>query len=69
MIASWKEFFIAVEQMRECQKEYARTNRPSARLIAIKCENAVDACIQEKREEWARQLQPEFLGEDKNGKA
>jgi len=60
MISSWKEFFTAVEQMRECQKEYSRTNRLSARLIAAKCEKAVDACIEQKRAEWAREKQPEL---------
>jgi excinuclease UvrABC nuclease subunit len=61
MIASWKDFFVAVEQMRQCQKEYSRTNGPCARLAAKKCEAAVDACIEEKRAEWARQIQPELL--------
>jgi predicted GIY-YIG superfamily endonuclease len=62
MIASWKEFFIAVEQMRECQKEYFRTKGPLALMAAQKCEAAVDACIKEKRAEWARQKQPELIG-------
>ena len=66
MITSWKEFLIAVEQMRECQKVYSRTNSPTARHTAQKCEAEVDACIQEKREEWARQQQPEMF---KNGGA
>ena len=61
MIASWKDFFIAVEQMRECQKVYFRTKSHMALLASKKCEAAVDACIREKREEWARQAQPEFL--------
>jgi hypothetical protein len=61
MIASWKDFFIAVEQMRECQKEYFRTKGPGALRAAKKCEAAVDVCIKEKRAEWARQNQPELL--------
>ena len=62
MIASWKEFFIAVEQMRECQKEYFRTKGHAAFFAARKCEAAVDASIKEKRAEWARQIQPELEG-------
>ena len=61
MIASWKDFFIAVEQMRECQKAYFRTRGPAALLAAKRCELAVDACIEEKRAEWARQKQPELF--------
>jgi hypothetical protein len=61
MIASWKEFFIAVEQMRQCQIEYFRTKWPTALLAAKKCEAAVDACIKEKRAEWALQKQPKLL--------
>jgi len=64
MIASWKEFFIAVEQMRECQKAYFRTKAPSALLASKKCESAVDAAINQKRAEWARQIQPELIGEN-----
>ena len=62
-ITSWKSFFIAVEQMREIQKLYFRTRSPSAHSAAEKCEAVVDACIKEKRDEWARQLQPELLQE------
>ena len=61
MIASWKDFFTAVERMRQCQIEYFRTRGPGALLAAKKCEAAVDACIEEKRAEWARQKQPELL--------
>jgi hypothetical protein len=60
MIASWKEFFTAVEQMRECQKAYARTKSPSAHNAAKRCEAAVDACIKEKRAGWAREKQPKL---------
>jgi hypothetical protein len=58
MISSWKEFFIAVEQMRECQKEYFRTNAPSALTASKRCESAVDAVINQKRSEWAQEKQP-----------
>ena len=67
MISSWKEFFIAVEQMRECQKAYFRTKSPLSLLAAKKCESAVDAAIKEKRSEWARKIQPELIG-DNHGK-
>lgn len=61
MIKSWKEFLIAVEQMRECQKVYFQTKSPSALHASKKCEMAVDAVIEQKRAEWAKQSQPEFL--------
>ena len=61
MIASWKDFFVAVEQMRECQKEYSRTRGPAAHAASKKCEAAVDACIEERRAEWAQEKQPELL--------
>jgi len=54
MPASWKEFFIAVEQMRECQKEHSRTNSLSSSYAASKCEKVVDAAISKKRAEWAQ---------------
>ena len=60
MIASWTEFFNAVEQMRECQKEYSRTNSLSAGYAAKKCEKAVDEVIKQKRDQWAREKQPEL---------
>jgi hypothetical protein len=60
MISSWKEFFTAVEQMRECQKEYSRTNGLSAGYAARKCEKTVDDCIEQKRAEWEREKQPEL---------
>ena len=64
MITSWTEFFNAVEQMRECQKEYARTKGISAGYAASKCEKAVDDVIKEKRDQWAREKQPELnMGE------
>jgi hypothetical protein len=60
MIASWKEFFIAVEQMRQCQISYFRTKDPGAFLAAKRCEAAVDECVAAKRAEWERQTQPEL---------
>ena len=65
MITSWKEFFNTVEQMRECQKEYARTKGLSAGYAAKKCEKAVDEVIKQKRDEWAREKQPELNMEGK----
>jgi len=61
MISSWKEFFIAVEQMRECQKEYFRTKSLLALAASKKCEAQVDMVIKEKRSKWAKQLQPELV--------
>ena len=62
MIASWKDFFIAVEQMRECQKEYSKTKGLSAGYAANRCEKVVDAAIKKKRDDWAREMQPELIG-------
>jgi pyrroloquinoline quinone (PQQ) biosynthesis protein C len=61
VIASWKEFFTAVEQMRERQKVYFLARSPAALRDAKKCEEAVDECIKEKRAEWAHKIQPELL--------
>jgi hypothetical protein len=64
MIASWKDFFIAVEQMRQCQRKYALTKTLSNLNEAKECEAAVDACIEQKRAEWEkreRDRQPELL--------
>ena len=60
MPTTWKEFFIAVEQMRECQREYFRTKTMAAFAAAKTCESAVDDAIQQKRDEWARERQPEL---------
>lgn len=59
MIGSWKDFLIAVEKMRTSQKEYSRTRSPSSLAVAKRREAEVDACIEKKRAEWARQLRPE----------
>ena len=63
MIASWKDFFTAVEQMRECQRVYFREKSFTALMAAKKCEEAVDACIKDKRARQERQLQPELYYE------
>jgi hypothetical protein len=59
-INSWKDFFIAVEQMRECQKTYFKQKSPSALNASKMCESVVDNCIKLKREEWEQQKQPEL---------
>jgi len=56
------DFFTAVEQMRECQKEYFRTRSPSALAAAKKRERAADKIIAEKRAERAREIQTELFG-------
>ena len=55
MINSWKDFFIAVEQMRECQKAHFEAKTSAALMAAKLCEQQVDACIEERRAEWAQQ--------------
>jgi hypothetical protein len=67
MITSWKEFFIAVEQMRQSQKEYFFVKTLSRLDAAKEREAVVDACIEKKRAEWERrerQRQPELFGDD-----
>jgi len=59
-INSWKEFLKAVEQMRECQKEYSKSNSPSALNAAKMYESVLDNCIKIKRFEWEQQKQPEL---------
>jgi hypothetical protein len=61
MIASWKDFFNAVEQMRQCQQKYFLTKTLSNLNAAKEWEAVVDACIKAKRAEWDRQNQPELL--------
>jgi hypothetical protein len=61
MISSWGEFLSAVERMRQGQKVYFLTRSPSALAAAKKLEAEVDACIEQRRAERARQLQPELL--------
>jgi hypothetical protein len=63
MIASWKEFFTAVVQMRQSQKKYFLTKTLSNLREAKRYEAVVDACIEQKRAEWDRQRQPELLGD------
>jgi hypothetical protein len=62
MIASWKDFFMAVEQMRHCQRHYFLSKTLTNLNAAKECEAVVDACIKEKRAQWERQQQPD-LGE------
>jgi hypothetical protein len=65
MIASWKDFFNAVEQMRQSQKKYFLTKTLSSLKAAKECEAAVDACIEQKRAERDRRergKQPELFG-------
>jgi hypothetical protein len=61
MIASWKEFFTAVDQMREAQKLYFLSKSHTALFAAKKREAVVDECIEQKRAEWARQEQPNLI--------
>ena len=60
IINSWKDFFIAVEQMRECQKVYFIKKNEAALQAARMCESVVDNCIKIKRSEWEQQKQPEL---------
>jgi hypothetical protein len=64
VISSWKDFLLAVDKMRQCQKDYARTKSPAAHNAAKKREAEVDACIKQKRETWAALKQPELSLED-----
>ena len=66
MIRSGMEFFTAVEQMREYQKAYSQDRSPITLRSVQKREAEIDACIEKKRTEWARKLQPTLaLQEDK----
>jgi hypothetical protein len=58
MITSWKDFFIAVEQMRHCQRTYFLSKTLTHLTAAKDCEAIVDACIKEKRAQWEGQQQP-----------
>jgi len=55
-INSWKDFLLAVERMRECQKEYFRTRSPAALNASKMQEAVVDNCIKIKRFEWEQKL-------------
>jgi hypothetical protein len=66
VIASWKEFALAVEEMRRRQKIYFLGKTLSNLNKAKECEAEVDACIAKKRAEWdrrEREKQPELLGD------
>jgi len=60
MPTSWPEFLVAVERMRESQKEYNRTKTPASFHAMKKCESVVDGTIKQQREKWARKAQPEL---------
>jgi len=60
MIATWKEFLIAVEKMRESQKAYANSNSFGDKAAVIKHEKTVDDAIKLKRQKWAQEAQPEI---------
>jgi hypothetical protein len=62
----WNGFFPAVEKMRECQKEYIRTNTPSAKNAAKKYEMQVYAFIRIRRAELEQKKQPGIFQEGKN---
>jgi hypothetical protein len=67
MIASWKDFLVAVEEMRQCQKTYFLTKTSASLIAAKKREAVVDACIEKKYAEWdqrekrGREKQPELM--------
>ena len=63
MSTSLDDFLLLVAQMRVSQKKYFRTRSPSALKAAKNCEAVVDAFIENKRAEWAREKQPELIGE------
>ncbi|MCL2601346.1 MAG: hypothetical protein FWD91_00885 [Treponema sp.] len=62
MIKSWPDFLIAVERMRECQKEYVLRSGIARFQAAKKSEEVVDEVIKQKRAEWAKKEQPELTG-------
>jgi hypothetical protein len=68
MIASWEDFFAAVERMRTCQKTYFVTKSHQDFLVAKKTEAEVDNCIKQRREKEAARKQPVLLQEDRHGK-
>ena len=61
-IATWKDFFLAVEKMRAAQKDLAFTHTFRAQTEAKEIEKIVDAAIRKKRDEWSRLQQPELTG-------
>jgi|GEM_PF-1924563 len=68
MIKSWKDFVLAVEQMRVCEKEYFRSRAPSALIVAKKSEKVVDDFITKKCIEWAEEKQPALFKEGQHEK-
>jgi hypothetical protein len=69
VIASWRDFFDAVVQMRRSQKKYYLAKTLENLREAKRYEAVIDACVKEKRAEWDRQKQPELSLEDHYGKA
>ncbi|MDR1316559.1 MAG: hypothetical protein LBK13_06765 [Spirochaetales bacterium] len=67
MINSWKEFFIAVEQMRQSQRAFERQKTPLRREAARSCEKAVDECIRKKNARQAREREQKQLQLFENG--
>ena len=64
MNPSWNDFLEAVERMRESQKVYFRTKTAAALTAARRSEKAVDDAIKARRAEWAREIQPELIGDN-----
>ncbi|MCL2608653.1 MAG: hypothetical protein FWD94_01940 [Treponema sp.] len=56
------DLYVAVERMRECREIYARTNDPSAKAAAKRCEREVDAMRKDIRRERNRESRPELTG-------
>jgi hypothetical protein len=61
MIASWKELVYTLEQMRQLQKNPRSAKIPELRFRLARAEADVDACIETKITDWARQTQPELF--------
>jgi hypothetical protein len=61
-INSGEELILAVEQMRICQRDYARTNRPDSRRAAQKLEDLVDEALERRRIRQAQKKQRELFG-------
>jgi hypothetical protein len=51
-VTSWKEYVLAVSQMRECQRQYFRTRSQTALGFAKAWEAAVDEATGRKIAEW-----------------
>jgi hypothetical protein len=60
MFASWEELIYTLDQMRRLQKNPRTANIPELRFRLARAEADVDACVETKITEWARQEQPEL---------